>query len=218
MLHWIVLLHLCQIVLQSFTSQHKNIAWKWKLPPWFPPYSTDHLLTLTHTYWTNMCVFNSRNFLKMNESHIIQICTRLLQKYLLWPHILLSFEYSELLLRSERITWTCASLSYCCHVEPALKESQGWCLPKVNYLLGLGANYILEIAENTGNLSGEKLKRQFLVLKDVYKNSHSSLTRSSFKIKRLLFTFSPVFPSLWTPFHWQNAEAEKTEKGEKRSS
>lgn len=119
----------------------------------------------------------------MNESHIIQICTRLLQKYLLWPHILLSFEYSELLLRSERITWTCASLSYCCHVEPALKESQGRCLPKVNYLLGLGANYILEIAENTGNLSEEKLKRQFLVLKDVYKNSHSSLACSSFKMK-----------------------------------
>lgn len=154
----------------------------------------------------------------MNGSHIIQICTRLFQKYLLWPHILLSFEYSGLLLRSERITWTCSSLLYCCHVEPALKESQQWCPPKVNYLLGLGANYILEIEENTGSLSERKKKRKFLVSKKVYKNSDSSLTHSSFKMKRLLFTFSPVLPSPCTPFHCQNAETEKTEKDEKRSS
>lgn len=153
----------------------------------------DHLLTLTHTYWTNMYVFNSRNLLKMNESHIIQICTWLFQKYLLWLHILLSFEYSGFLLRSERITWTCSSLSYCCHIEPALKESQGRCPPKVNYLLHLGANYILEIAENTGNLSKEKkIKGKFLVFKKFYKNSHSSLTHSLlWKWKDSFFSFLP---------------------------
>lgn len=84
-------------------------------------------------------------------------------------------------------------------------------------LLGLGANYILEIAENTRNLSEGK-KKETSCFKKVYKNSHSSLTHSSFKMKRLLFTFSPVFPSLCTPFHWQNAETEKMEKDEKRSS
>lgn len=175
MLHWVVLLHLHQIVLQSFTTQHKNIVRMWKLPPWLPPYSTDHLLTLT--WWNNMCVFNCRNFLKMNESHIIQICIWLFQKYLLCPHILLSFEYSGLLLSSKRITWMCSSLSCCCHIEPALKESQGWCPPKVNYCLGLAANYILEIAENTGKLIEEK--------------------------KSFCFTIS-IYLSIYLIFHWHN--------------
>lgn len=146
----------CHIFIKSYSRtlqanvkiQHGSESY----PPWFSPYLTDHPLILTHTYWTNMCVFNSRN-----ESHIIQICIRLLKAYLLWLHILLSFEYSELLLRSERITWTCSSLFYCCHTQPALKEWQEWCSPKLNYLLGLGANYILEIAEC----------RKFLVLKSL---------------------------------------------------
>jgi len=44
------------------------------------------------------------------------------------------------------------------------------------------------------------------------------LTHPFFKNEKTPFDFLPVFPSLCTPFHWQNAEMEKTEKEEKRCS
>lgn len=198
------------MVLQSFTSQRKNTVGMWKLPPWLPPYSADHLLTRTR--WTNMCVFNGRNFLKMNESHIIQICIWLFKKYLLCPHILLSFEYSGLLLSSERITWMYSSLSYCCHTRPALKESQRWCPPKANYCLGLVANYVLEIAENTGNLLEEK-NPQFLFY-NIYL-SHFSLTHLFLKNEKTSFYFllCTSIPSHSFPLakcrNWGNREDKK---------